>query len=77
MVYTFPAILDEATTELNMTHAARRVFTMAGQEVNSVEEIEYDMKLVISMGEGFRERIPDVFVDKKDKNKKTPARAKE
>jgi len=69
LVYTFPAILDEATTELNMTHAARRVFTMSGQEVNSVEEVEYDMKLVVSMGEGFRERIPDVFVDKKAKPK--------
>jgi len=65
LVYNFPSILEDAQRELNLTHAARRVFAMNGKEIESVDALEYDMKVVISMGEDFRPRKPDPFVKPK------------
>lgn len=57
LVYTFPVLLEEATKVLKFPHAARRIFTLDGDELMSVDEIEDEMELVISLGENFRPRI--------------------
>jgi len=48
LVYTFPSLLEDATQTLHLPRAARRVFTLDGIEISSVDEIVYDMKLVSS-----------------------------
>lgn len=62
LVYTLQALLEEAAEMLNLRKAARRIFTMDGEEVGSIREI-YDMQeLVISTGDKFSElcrRWPD------------------
>jgi len=61
LVYTFPSLLEDATQALQLPRASRRVFTLEGVEINSVDDIVYDMKLVASCGEEFRERSPELF----------------
>jgi len=57
LLYTFPVLLEEATRVLKFPHAGRRVFTMEGEELMTVDDIEDEMQLVITLGEGFKPRI--------------------
>lgn len=50
-------LLEEATRVLKFPHAGRRVFTMEGEELMTVDDIEDEMELVITLGEGFKPRI--------------------
>ncbi|EDO37721.1 predicted protein [Nematostella vectensis] len=46
-------ILDNSTTRLDLSSAARRLFKQSGQEVESIQDIRRDEMLCVSCGEGF------------------------
>nr|XP_058965970.1 doublecortin domain-containing protein 1-like [Pocillopora verrucosa] len=50
---TMQELLDASTARLNLSSAARRLFTQDGDEITNFDEIERDQYVCVSCGEGF------------------------
>lgn len=50
---TMQELLDASTARLNLSSAARRLFTLDGDEITNFDEIERDEYVCVSCGEGF------------------------
>jgi len=57
LVYSFRNLLDDATAALSLPRAARRVYTVHGHPIRSMEELENMMEIVVTQGEPFKPRV--------------------
>lgn len=54
LVYTLRMLMDESAKALDLTRAARQIYTADGMHVTSISQLEDGMILVISTGEKFK-----------------------
>jgi len=53
LVYTLSALLEDAYQLLGLAKAARRIFTVTGEEISSVHQLANMMELVVTTGANF------------------------
>jgi len=57
LVHSIQSLLDDATAALNLARAARKIYTIHGYPVNSIEQLENMMEIVVTEGECYKARV--------------------
>lgn len=57
LVHSLQNLLDDATAALNLARAARKIYTIHGYPINSIDQLENMMEVVVTEGECYKARV--------------------